>query len=129
MFFGLITSSVASETSDVLGDATASFAVTIQQQFEMLVGDLILTVVIGLIAESSVFAADPTPAPSPEKGATTETASPSPSPEKKTRRRARVEARRTGRQQRREGRQEAREARGPEASPTPAAKPSPTPKQ
>ena len=91
---------------------------------------LILTVVIGLIAESSVFAADPTPAPSPEKGATTETASPSPSPEKKTRRRARVEARRTGRQQRREGRQEARqtrrEARGPEASPTPAAKPSPT---
>jgi hypothetical protein len=39
MFFGLITSSVASETSDVLGDATASFAVTIQQQFEMLVGD------------------------------------------------------------------------------------------
>jgi uncharacterized membrane protein len=107
---------------------------------------LILTVVIGLIAESSVFAADPTPAPSPEKGATTETAapspekgattetaSPSPSPEKKTRRRARVEARRAGRQQRREGRQEARqtrrEARGPEASPTPAAKPSPTPKQ
>ena len=39
MFFGLITSSVASETSDVLVDATASFAVTIQQQFEMLVGD------------------------------------------------------------------------------------------
>jgi hypothetical protein len=39
MFFGLITSSVASETSDVLGDATASFAVTIQQRFEMLVGD------------------------------------------------------------------------------------------
>jgi hypothetical protein len=38
MFFGLITSSVASETSDVLADA-ASFAVTIQQQFEMLVGD------------------------------------------------------------------------------------------
>jgi hypothetical protein len=37
--FGLITSSVASETSDVLVDATASFAVTIQQQFEMLVGD------------------------------------------------------------------------------------------
>lgn len=94
---------------------------------------LILAAVIGLIAESSVFAADPTPAPSPEKGATTETASPSPSPEKKTRRRARVEARRTGRQQRRTGRQEARqtrrEARGPEASPTPAAKPSPTPKQ
>src|SRR5271165_1442428 len=39
MFFGLITSSFASETSDVLVDATASFAVTIQQQFEMLVGD------------------------------------------------------------------------------------------
>ena len=39
MFFGLIRSSVASETSDVLVDATASFAVTIQQQFEMLVGD------------------------------------------------------------------------------------------
>jgi len=48
-------------------------------------------------------------------------------------RRARVEARRTGRQQRRTGRREARqtrrEARGPEASPTPEAKPSPTPKQ
>jgi hypothetical protein len=39
MSFGLITSSVASETSDVLVDAIASFAVTIQQQFEMLVGD------------------------------------------------------------------------------------------
>jgi hypothetical protein len=38
MFLGLITSSVASETSDVLADA-ASFAVTIQQQFETLVGD------------------------------------------------------------------------------------------
>jgi uncharacterized membrane protein len=93
---------------------------------------LILAAVIGLIAESSVFAADPTPAPSPAKGATTETASPSPSPAK-TRRRGRVEARRTGRQERRTGRHEARqtrrEARGPEASPTPAAKPSPTPKQ
>ena len=39
MFFGLITSSITSETSDVLLDATANFAVTIQQQFEMLVGD------------------------------------------------------------------------------------------
>jgi hypothetical protein len=39
MFFGLITSSLASEKSDVLVDATASFAVTIQEQFEMLVGD------------------------------------------------------------------------------------------
>jgi uncharacterized membrane protein len=80
---------------------------------------LILAAVFGLIADSSVFAADPTPSPSPVnptpspspvKGAATETASPSRSPAK-TRRRARVEARRTGRQERREGRQEARTTR------------------
>jgi hypothetical protein len=39
IFFGLITRSIASETSDVLVDAMASFAVTIQQRFEMLVGN------------------------------------------------------------------------------------------
>src|SRR6516164_4786594 len=53
---------------------------------------LILALAIGFIAESSVFAADPTPAPSPAKGAVTETASPSPSPAK-THRRQRVEKR------------------------------------
>ena len=37
---------------------------------------LLLAAPIGFIAESSVFAADPTPAPSPAKGAVTESASP-----------------------------------------------------
>ena len=82
---------------------------------------LILALAIGFIAESSVFAADPTPAPSPAKGAVTESASPSPSPAK-THRRQRVEARRKGRQTR-------REARKGEATPTPEAKATPTPKQ
>jgi hypothetical protein len=62
---------------------------------------LLLAVAIGFITQSSVFAADPTPAPSPAKEAVTESASPTPSPEKKTRRRARVEARK-GREARRE---------------------------
>ena len=82
---------------------------------------LILALAVGFIAESSVFAADPTPAPSPAKGAVTESASPTASPEKKTRRRTRVEARRKGRETR-------REARKGEATPTPAAKATPTPK-
>jgi hypothetical protein len=83
---------------------------------------LVLAAATGFIAQASVFAADPTPAPSPAKAAVTETASPSPSA-KKTRRRTRVEARRTGRTERREAR------RGPSASPSPAAKASPSPKQ
>ena len=83
-----------------------------------------LAAAIGFIAQSSVFAADPTPAPSPAKGAVTESASPTPSPEKKTRRRTRVEARRKGRETRREARKE------PKASPTPEkAAATPTPKQ
>ena len=57
---------------------------------------LLLAATIGFIAQSSVFAADPTPAPSPAKEAVTETASPSPSPAK-THRRQHVEARRKGR--------------------------------
>ena len=52
---------------------------------------LLLALAIRFIAESSVFAADPTPAPSPAKEAVTESASPTASPEKKTRRRTRVE--------------------------------------
>jgi hypothetical protein len=84
---------------------------------------LLLAAAIGFIADSSIFAADPTPAPSPAKAAVTETASPSPSPAKKTRRRTRVEARRTGRHARREAR------KGPQASPTPeGAAAAPTPK-
>ena len=87
---------------------------------------LILALAIGFIAESSVFAADPTPAPSPAKGAVTETASPSPSPAK-THRRQRVEARRKARQTHREARREARKG---EATPTPAgAAATPAPKQ
>ena len=94
---------------------------------------LLLAAAIGFIAQSSVFAADPTPAPSPAKEAVTETASPSPSPAK-THRRQRVEARRQGRQTRREARRTAREtrreARRGEATPTPAgAAATPTPKQ
>jgi hypothetical protein len=85
---------------------------------------LLLAVAIGFIAESSVFAADPTPAPSPAKGAVTESASPTASPEKKTRRRTRVEARRKGRETRREARKE------PKATPTPEkAAATPTPQQ
>jgi hypothetical protein len=85
---------------------------------------LLLAAAIGLIAESSAFAADPTPSPSPAKGAVTkESASPTASPEKKTRRRTRVESRRTGRDERREARRE------PKATPTPATKASPSPKQ
>jgi hypothetical protein len=87
---------------------------------------LLLAAAIGFIAESSVFAADPSPAPSPTKGAVTkESASPTASPaEKKTRRRTRVEARRTGRDERRKARKE------PKASPTPQkASATPTPKQ
>ena len=83
-----------------------------------------LAAAIGFIAQSSVFAADPTPSPSPAKGAVMESASPTPSPEKKTRRRTRVEARRKGRETRREARKE------PKASPTPEkAAATPTPKQ
>ena len=81
---------------------------------------LLLSAAIGLIAESSAFAADPTPSPSPAKGAVTKESA---SPEKKTRRRTRVEARRTGRDERREARRE------PKATPTPATKASPSPKQ
>jgi uncharacterized membrane protein len=85
---------------------------------------LLLAVVIGFISQSSIFAADPTPAPSPAKEAVTESASPTPSPEKKTRRRARVEARRKARETRREARKE------PKASPTPEkAAATPTPKE
>jgi|HubBroStandDraft_3_1064219.scaffolds.fasta_scaffold45021_2 uncharacterized membrane protein len=85
---------------------------------------LLLAAVIGFIAQSSVFAADPTPAPSPAKETITENASPSPSPEKKTRRRTRVEARRKARETRREARKE------PKSSPTPEkAEATPTPKQ
>ena len=80
---------------------------------------ILLAAAIGFIAQSSVFAADPTPAPSPAQGAVTETASPA-----KTHRRQRVEARRQGRQTRREARRTAREtrreARRGEATPTPA---------
>ena len=77
---------------------------------------LLLAVALGLAAESSVFAADPTPAPSPEKAAATEAASPAKSPAKKTtKRRARVEARRKARKE-------------PKATST-EAKPTPTPKQ
>ena len=87
---------------------------------------LLLATAIGFIAQSSVFAADPTPAPSPAKGAVTETASPSPSPAK-THRRQRVEARRKARQTHREARREARKG---EATPTPAgAAATPAPKQ
>jgi len=85
---------------------------------------LLLAAVIGFIAQSSVLAADPTPAPSPAKETITENASPSPSPEKKTRRRTRVEARRKARETRREARKE------PKSSPTPEkAEATPTPKQ
>lgn len=85
---------------------------------------LVLAAAIGFIAQSSVFAADPTPTPSPAKGAVTkESASPTASPTNKTRRRTRVEARRTGREERREAR------KGSSASPTPATKASPSPKQ
>jgi hypothetical protein len=95
---------------------------TTKQTIFMIRHILVLAAATGFIAQSSVFAADPTPAPSPAKAAVTETASPSPSA-KKTRRRTRVEARRTGRTERREAR------RGPSASPSPAAKASPSPKQ
>jgi hypothetical protein len=79
---------------------------------------LLLAAALGLIAQSSVFAADPTPAPSPEKAAATEAASPSKSPAKKTtRRRARV-------QERRKARKEPK-APSTEAKPMPSA----TPKQ
>ena len=37
---------------------------------------LLLAAAIGFTAQSSIFAADPTPAPSPAKAAVTETASP-----------------------------------------------------
>ena len=85
---------------------------------------LLLAAAMGFIAQSSVFAADPTPAPSPAKGAVTETASPSPA---KTHRRQRVEARRKARQTHREARREARKG---EATPTPAgAAGTPAPKQ
>ena len=85
---------------------------------------LLLAAAIGFIAQSSVFAADPTPAPSPAKGAVTESAAPSPA---KTHRRQRVEARRKARQTHREARREARKG---EATPTPGgAAATPTPKQ
>jgi hypothetical protein len=83
---------------------------------------LLLAAAIGFIAQSSVFAADPTPAPTPAAGAITQGASPTPSPEKKTRRRTRVEARRKGRETRREARKQPKATPSPEkaaATPTP----------
>jgi uncharacterized membrane protein len=95
-----------------------------KQDIIMIKRILLIAAVIGFTAQSTVFAADPTPAPSPAKEAVSESASPTPSPEKKTRRRARVEARRKARETRREARKE------PKASPTPEkAAATPTPKE
>jgi hypothetical protein len=80
---------------------------------------VLLTAAVGLLAQSSVFAADPTPAPSPAMENAAPGASPSPTA-RKTLRQKRVERRHTRRTTRHE-RREARKA--PKTEATPAATP------
>ena len=83
---------------------------------------VLLAAALGLIAQSSVFAADPTPAPSPAMENAAPGASPSPTA-RKTLRQKRVErrhARRTGRHERREARRSPKTQATPAATATPA---------